>query len=142
MKLEDIQKMIEEDSDLSESNLDRESLKVPYLHAKYYKIFLSELQDLRKVEAQHAKIKKDLTEYFLGKSDDDVYKKKPLDAKIIKNDLDLYLSADDDYAKSLAEMTMQKAKCDMLEGFIKTLTNRGFLIKNAIEFMKFKNGSF
>lgn len=142
MKLEEIQTMIEEDSDLSESNLDRESLKIPYLHSKYYKIFLTEFKDLKRIEKELLKIKKERTEYYLGKASDEVYKTEPLDQKIIKQDLDLYLSSDDKFSEIQTQMFMQKTKVDMLEAFIKTLSNRGYLIKNAIEFIKFKNGSF
>lgn len=142
MKLEDIMAQVEADSNIDHADLDRESLKIPQLHGKYYKIFIEELRFLKSYERDYNILKKDRTEYYLGKSSDDIYKEDPLDFKIIKQDLDLYLDADDKLSTIKAKRDMQKAKVEMVESFIKSLNNRGFQIKNAIDFLKFKNGGF
>jgi hypothetical protein len=50
MNLDEIQKLWEEDSKIDEDNLHTESVKIPSLHAKYYKIFnnILTLKKLRK----------------------------------------------------------------------------------------------
>lgn len=142
MKIDDIMAQIEGDSTIDHARLDFESLKIPLLHGKYYKIFIEELRILKMYDKDYNFLKKDRTEYYLGKSNDEVYKTEPLDSKIIKQDLDLYLDADDKLATLKAKRDMQKAKVEMVESFIKSLNNRGFQIKNAIDFMRFKNGGF
>lgn len=142
MKLDDIVAQIEGDSIIDHAQLDHESLKIPQLHGKYYKIFIEELRVLKMYDKDYNSIKKDRVEYYLGKSGDEIYKVEPLDQKIIKQDLDLYLDADDKLATLRAKRDMQKAKVEMVESFIKSLNNRGFQIKNAIDFLKFKNGGF
>jgi len=140
MKLDDILKMIEVDSIIDNAQLDQESLKIPQLHGKYYKVFIEELRVLKGYDKDYNALKRDRTEYYLGKSSDEIYKEEPLDQKIIKQDLDLYLEADDKLSTLRAKRDMQKAKVEMVEGFIKSLNNRGFQIKNAIDFLRFKNG--
>lgn len=141
MRMSELTQLIEDDSKIDDTKLDLESLKIPYLHAKYYKIFIEELRVLKGIEAQYGKIRKDRIDYYTGKSDDDVYKEFPLDHRILKADLDIYLNADTILCDIESKKSLQDAKVKMVESFIKTLTNRSFTIKNAIEFRKFQVGS-
>lgn len=141
MKLDDLMKEIEADSVLDKNNLDREALKIPSLHAKYYRIYMDAIRLLRAVEQALKDQKKTQSDYYLGKADDQVYKDKPLNFKVIKADLDLYLDADKVYASAVARRDDQRMKVTMLEDFIKTLNNRSFLISNAIQWQKFQSGA-
>jgi hypothetical protein len=140
MKIEDIRDLMEKDSKIDDTALDAESLKIPYLHSKWYSIFIDELRLLRGLEQEYNRLHKEKTEYYLGKADDEVYEKKPLDHKILKQDLDIYLKADDDLMKLESRKILQQMKVEMIESFIKNINQRTFIIRNAIEFMKFKNG--
>jgi hypothetical protein len=140
MKIEDIRDLMEKDSRIDDTALDAESLKIPYLHSKWYSIFMDELRLLRGLEQEYNRLLKEKTEYYLGKADDEVYEKKPLDHKILKQDLDIYLKADDDLMKLESKKILQQMKVEMIESFIKNINQRTFIIRNAIEFMKFKNG--
>lgn len=141
MKIGDITKMIEDDSVIDQAKLDLESVRIPYLHAKYYKIMIDEFKILKGIELEYNKVKKERSMYYMGKCDDAVYKEEPLDHRVLKADLDLYLNADEVMSSLEGKRVLQKAKVDMLESFIKTLSIRGYQIKNAIEFMKFKSGA-
>lgn len=140
MKLEDIQAEIEKDSIIDKNKLDTESLKIPQMHAKYYRYFMDEVKILKGVEFKFREMKKEKTQYYLGQGTDDKYKEKPLGLKVLKQDIDLYLDADPELNELRARYELQKAKVDMLEGFIKTLNTRNFLIKNAIEWQRFQQG--
>ena len=140
MKLDDIQAAIDQDSVIDKNALDREALKIPMLHAKYYRIFMDELRGLKGLESEYRRIKKDRSHYYLGKCDDQVYKDEPLDHKVLKADLDLYIDADHVLIPIRNQYELQKAKCEMLENFIKQIGNRSFQIKNAIDYMKFQAG--
>lgn len=141
MKIGDITKIIEEDSCLDKDDLARESLKIPYLQAKYYKIFIDEFKILKGLTMEYNRVKKERTLYYLGKADDQAYKDEPLDHKIMKTEVDVYLNGDEKLATLEGKMTLQKAKVDMVEAFIKSLNNRGFQIKNAIDWLKFQAGA-
>lgn len=140
MKLDEIQQEIEKDAAISNTNLDTESLRIPLLHSKYYNIFIGELKVLRGVEAEYKKLKKERQQYYLGQADDETYKAEPLQLKVLRQDLELYLDADPKLNELKNKFEMQKMKTEMVEAFIKTLNTRNFLIKNALDFLKFKNG--
>lgn len=141
MKLDELMDSIEQDSKIDKNKLDLEALKIPSLHAKYYRHFMDAIRTLRAVEQSLKDQKKNRSDYYLGKADDQVYKDEPLNFKVIKADLDLYLEADPKYATSVARRDEQRMKVTLLEDFIKTLNNRSFLISNAINYMKFQAGA-
>lgn len=140
MKLEDIQAEIEQDSKINEVNLDHESLRIPQLHSKYYKMYMTEVRILKGIESEFKRVKRDRVLYYTGQASDDKYREQPLHKKILKNELDLYLDADEELSDLKNKYELQKLKAEMLEAFIKTLNTRNFLIKNAIDWIKFKNG--
>lgn len=140
MKLDEIRELMREDSKIDSAALDSESIKIPYLHAKWYDIFVEELRALKGIEQEYGRLVKEKTEYYLGKADDEVYKEKPLNLKILKQDLDVYLKADPDLMRLDSKRALQQIKVDTVESFIKSINQRSFNIRNAIEFMKFKNG--
>lgn len=140
MKFETILEEIENDSIINESKLDAESLKIPALYAKWYRILVTEFRILSTAEAELDSLNKHKTEYYLGRCPDEVYKEKPLNLRIIKSDLDVYLSADPEIVELKQKIKIQRMKVDTVENFIKTLNNRGFNIKNAIDFRRFQAG--
>ena len=141
MKLEEIEAEIEADSKIDSADLDRESLKIPILHAKYYRIFMGEVRLLKGLERDYKVMRLDKTHYYLGKATDEVYAQNPLTHRILRTDVDMYLDADDELSRVRMNMDFQKAKVDMLEGFIKNLSFRNNTIRNAIDFVRFKNGA-
>ena len=59
---------------------------------------------------------------------------------LLKNDLDKYLDADSELIKSLSKLDYYQAMLSYLDSILKTILNRTFQIKNAIEFMRFTAG--
>ncbi len=140
MTTEELLNEIEQDSKIDQAALDIEAIKVPQLHAKYYRLFMEEGKILRAQDARLKELRKIRAEYYLGKADDEVYKKEPLNFKVIKSDLDSYLDADKQLIDLQIKRDNQHAKVKMLEEFLKTINNRSFLISNAISWRKFLNG--
>ena len=104
MNIDEIQTLWEEDSKIDPDNLHQESIKIPALHAKYFKIF-NNITLLKKMEENKLKIlKKEKWLYYSGKADLDVYKKNPFDHKVLKPDIDKYLDADEDIMKSTSKI--------------------------------------
>lgn len=140
MKLDELTEMMKLDSVIDESNLDGESLKISYLHGKWYSLYVSEARVLRTVHNELKALRRTKTEYYLGKATDEVYLANPLHLKVLRSDLDTYLDSDPDLIMLDERVNTQKLKCEMLESFIKSLNSRGFNIKSAIDFLRFKNG--
>lgn len=141
MKLADIEKEIQQDSVIDNANLDTESLRIPLLHAKYYRIFMEELKILKGLEREFRISKKDKIEYYTGRAADEVYQANPLNSKVLRGDVDVYLDADSELSQLRMNMEFQQAKVQLLENFIRNLGFRNNTIKNAIDFVRFKNGS-
>jgi hypothetical protein len=65
----------------------------------------------------------------------------PAKGMILKQDLPIYMDADKDIIDLNLRMAYQMEKIDLLESIIKSLMNRNFQIKSAIDWTKFMQGS-
>ena len=138
--LEMIQKMWEKDSIIDPDNLHTESIKIPSLHAKYYRIFNNILTLKKAQENKYKILKKEKWQYYTGKSNPEVYVEKPFDHKVLKPDLDKYLDADEDLIKCYTKIEYYQMMLSYLESILKTNLNRKYQLKNAIEWSKFIAG--
>ena len=129
-----------QDLTIEESELDRESLRTPYLYDKYLKMYQKTKLHLREVEQKYNEIRLEKHRYYSGNSDPEVYKKSPFGIKVVKQDLELYLNADPDVAKATDLVEYVSAIKDFLEKTLKNVENRNWNIKNAIEWRKFLSG--
>lgn len=144
MKLDELQAMWEKDSDIDRTELGEESLRIPQLHSKYYKLFANERLLLRKMESDCKDLYRLKHEYYSGTISEDDLKNNGWDAfqlKILKTDMPLYLQGDIDIRNSELKIEMQQTKVDFLESIIRNLPARGYQINSAIAWEKFKAGS-
>ena len=129
MTLEDIFELWSKDCDIDRTELGEESLKIAQLHAKYFKIFSTERLSLRKLQSDLKVLKKYKYEWFAGSLDYDDMNElgwEPNPLKILRADIPQYIDAD----KDIIELTLK----------ISYLNSRGFNIKSAVEWEKFKVG--
>lgn len=139
--LEEIQKMWQRDAEIDIDNLHTESIKVPLLHAKYYEIYNNVILLKKKAEQQQKNIRHERYEYFTGKADPEVYIEMPFPKKIRDKDtLQKYLDADDKLSQINLKVEYYSTILDYLESIIKSIHNRTYQIKNAIDFLKFQAG--
>jgi len=129
-----------QDLTIEESELDRESLRTPYLYDKYLKMYQETKLQLRKVQQKYNELKLEKHRYYTGNADPEVYKKSPFGIKVIKQDLELYMSADPELAKAYDLVDYISTIKDFLEKTLKNIENRNWNIKNAIEWRKFLSG--
>jgi len=144
MDITQIRKMVDSDANIDQSNLDLESLKIPQLHGKYLNIFSDEKLILKKLESDRNVLIKNKWEWYTGRMSQEDLKRlgwDPFPLKIMKQDLDVYLLADEDMIKITAKIDYQKEKVDYLESVLKALNNRNWMIRNAIDWRKFLSGA-
>ena len=140
MNLDEIQLSWEEDSKIDEDNLHTESTRIPSLHAKYYKI-LNNVLLLKKLEENKFKqLKKEKWQYYTGKADPEVYIDKPFDHKVLRQDVDKYMDADEDLIKILNKIDYFQVMLNYLDSILKIINNRTYQIKNSIEWQQFIRG--
>ena len=70
-----------------------------------------------------------------------IYQEKPFDLKILKQDIPTYLESDEDLIQAKHKVDYHNAMCDYAESVCKMMNNRGFQIKNAIDWKRFMEGS-
>jgi hypothetical protein len=143
MELSNIKQMASKDMPIDGTELDIESLKIPQLHNKYLNMFHDEKLILCKTETDYKSLLRTKWEYYTGKLDQEQLNYYGWDVfpfKILKNDIQLYLDADDDLIKLKGKMQYQKEKVSYLESILKSINNRQWSIRGAIDWRKFISG--
>lgn len=143
MKIEAIHDLWQEDSQIDRTELGEEECKIPQLHHKYFKIFSNERLLLRKLTADLKQLKLAKWEFYtMGPTEDSVSKgwELPPQGKILRADAGQYVEADRDIIDLSLKIGLQEEKIELLESIIKSLNNRGYNIRAAIDYLKFTSG--
>lgn len=144
MKLDDIHSLWADDCNIDRTELGEESLRIPKLHSKYLRMYSEERMLLRKLEEERKELVKLKHDYYRGILPEEDLKANgwtPFQLSVLKSDVPLYLDADQDVIKLNLKISVQQEKVDTLEAIVRSISNRGYLIKNAIEYEKFKVGA-
>jgi hypothetical protein len=141
MDLEKLQEQADKDLKINDTELDLESLKTPQLHNQWMKHLTKYKLMLSRAETEYSILKKDKWEYYTGKADASVYAQKPFDLKILRTDIDKYLESDEDLQKAKQKIDYLNTTVDFLDRTIRQIANRGFAIKNAIDWRRFTSGA-
>ena len=141
MDLEQLQDLADKKLKINDTELDLESLKTPQLHNEFLKHLTKFKLMLSRAETEYNVLKKDKWEYYTGKADAYVYALKPFDLKILRTDIDKYLDADIDLQKAKQKVDYLETTVDFLDRTIRQIANRGFAIKNAVDWRKFTSGA-
>jgi len=131
------------DSKISKTELDDESIKTSLLHSKYLKFYSTEKLSLYKLEAEYKILFKLKNEYYAGTLDLQTIKERgwePNSKIILKSDINTHIEADSDIQKLSLKMGLQREKIYALESILKSVSNRGFQISTAVNYMKLMNG--
>ena len=139
--LEELFDVWSEDSKVDRTELGEESIKIPQLHHKYYKMVSTERLVMIKLQEDLRVLKKDLFEYYNGNMSieelrERQWEQNPL--KILKSDITTYIDSHKQVVDSNLKIAYAKEKVEFLESVIRTLNNRGWQLKNAIDLEKFK----
>jgi len=141
MDLEQLQELVDKDLKINDTELDLEALKTPQLHNKYMKYLTKFKLMLSRADTEYNVLKKEKWEYYTGKAPAEVYALKPFDLKILKTDIDKYLDSDEELQRQKQKVDYLQTTVDFLDRTIRQISNRGFLIKDAIDWRKFTSGA-
>ena len=141
MNLDQIQEMWQKDSVIDPDNLHDESLKIPQLHSKYYTVYNTITLLREKARTSYSKIKLERYNYYTGKAEPEVYAEEPFPYKVREKDaIQRHMDADDKLIKIDLKIKYYDSTLKFLEEIIRTISNRTYQIKNAIEWHKFQAG--
>lgn len=143
MNADEILDMWNLDAKIDDVELDRESLNTPNLHGKYLKLLFNQKIRLRSLRLKQKQLSTTLQEYYRGElnNPEDLKEigREPWPKTVLRQDLSSYVDSD----KEMIALTTKIAYCeevvDLLAEILKIINNRGFQIKNAIEWRKLTN---
>jgi hypothetical protein len=149
MTIDEIFAEWDKDSKIDRTELGRESLEIPKLHNKYYRIYINEKMKLIKQEANLKQLMAHRHDFYSGNIDNETLNdlgwreewEKIGRRTILKADIPRYLESDELIVNQQLKIAAQKEKVGLLDSIIKSLVNRGFNIKAAIDFAKFQSGA-
>ena len=124
----------------NEEHLDSESLKNQQIKAKYLEYKTRYQLLLQKANGDYQRMYREKWEYYGGKADVKIYVAKPFDLKVLKGDLAMYISSDEEIIALMDKIGYLEVVIKYIDGVIKSIDNRGWDIKNAIEWKKFEAG--
>ena len=143
MKLEEIQELWNRDREIDISELATESIRIPQIHDKYLKIYVDEKIKLRKLQLNLAKISKMKSDYYSGRMSQEELDRlewQPFLVKVLKPEVNSYVESDDDIIKLKETIALMEEKINYIDSVIRMINNRGFQIKSAIDWIKYKDG--
>ena len=141
MNLDELKLQVQNDLQINDEHLDTESLKNQEIKATYldhksrYELLLF------KAKGDYKRMYREKWEYYGGKADAKIYASKPFDLKVLKTDLSVYITSDEDIINAENKIGYLETVVDYIKGVIKSVDNRGWDIKNAIEWKKFEAGA-
>ncbi len=136
--------MWEQDSRIDETNLGRESTRVPTLHAKYL-VYLSKVKlQLRKAESDYFNTRRLKYRYYRGEMTQQELEDNEWvqwqGNKPLKNEMDEFLQCDQHLIELEDKIEYFKTVIYTLEQILRSINSRTWDIKTAVEYMKFTNG--
>ena len=140
MNLDELKLQVQRDLKVDDEHLDTESLKNQEIKATYLDHKSRYELLLYRAKGDYKRLYREKWEYYGGKADAKIYATKPFDLRVLKTDLGVYISADDEIIDAENKIGYLETVIDYIKGVIKSVDNRGWDIKNAIEWKKFEAG--
>jgi hypothetical protein len=145
MNLEFLKEEWSKDCVIDETKITQASLGTAKLHSKYLNILVETKQKITLEKHNLNKIKKLKTRYYKGELTKPELEKYGWDQyqynKPLKSELNDILDGDDDVIQKKEQIEYLETKLYFLESVLGSLRNRGFDIKNAIEWGKYLLGN-
>lgn len=145
MTLDEILDMWEDDARINEAKLGSESSNTPLLHSKYLRLLMENKLKLAKFDSDIDELRQVKFRYYRGELTQEELKqygwKQWAYAKPLKNEMEEFLKGDSDLVKLKLKAQYTRSIVDTIESIMIQVKARDWQIRNAIEHMKFINGS-
>jgi hypothetical protein len=143
MKIDQIIQSWKEDTKIDDLNLDIESTRIPNLHSKYLSFLSDERIRLRGFQSQRRTLVGKLKTFYSGSAtqeDLEFLNKEQFLGKTLKNEIMFNIETDELVIDIDAKISAQEVKVMALEEIVKSINNRGYQIKNAIDWRRLTVG--
>ena len=143
MTLETLKSEIQKDSLIDSTELAKEALRTPTIHAKYLAIHADLKVAYQKLQNAFAIMRLRKWKIYSGKASKEElteWGEEPFELDVLKTALDKFMDADPTLLKIKTDISDAEVKVKMVEDFLKVLSNRNYAIKSAIDWNKLVNG--
>ena len=140
MNLDELKLQVQRDLKVDDEHLDTESLKNQEIKATYLDHKSRYELLLYRAKGDYKRLYREKWEYYGGKADAKIYASKPFDLKVLKTDLSVYITSDEEVIDAENKIGYLETVVDYIKGVIKSVDNRGWDIKTAIDWKKFEAG--
>jgi hypothetical protein len=124
-------------------NVSSEGRRIPELHSKYYKLYVTEALRLKKARSDLKVLTQLKSTYFKGEMDLIELKKygwEPQNLKLLRSDVPQYVEADPEIIKKTLAVGFLEEMVAYLESIVKQINNRNFVLKTIVDWDRFING--
>jgi hypothetical protein len=125
---------------IDHEHMDQESYKNQIIKPKWLDQRSKFQLLLIKANGDYQRMYRQKWEYYGGKSDAKVYVAKPFDLKVLKSDLSMYITSDEEVIAMADKIGYLEAVIKFIDGVIKSIDNRSWDIKHAQDWKKFESG--
>lgn len=144
MNIEEIQNAWEADSAIDDNYLGEASTTTPKLHAKYIRLLIGTKLKHTKYKTDYNVVRKNKFRYYRGELSrqelQDLGWEQWQGVKPLKNEMDEFLSGDDDLNKMGVRIEYLEAMIYLLESILGQIRSRDYQVKNGIEWKRFLAG--
>ena len=125
---------------IDQEHLDQEGFKNQVIAPKWldYRTRFKSL--LIKNKGEYQRLYRQKWEYYGGKSDAKVYVAKPFDLKVLKTDLHMYITSDEEIILLADKISYLETILEFIDGILKSIDRRGWDIKNGQDWKRFEAG--
>lgn len=143
MTLEEIINEWTVDSKVDDLNVDLEGAKVSKLHSKYVRLLSENRSLLRGYQINRRILERNLREYYLGTASQELLQelgRTPYLQRVLKNEVMLFVEADDSLIKIDIKIAKQQEKVDVLLEIMKSISSRNFSLKLVVDWKRLMVG--
>jgi len=133
MNLQHIQEQAARDIRIDSSNPNKTAVNVPMLHMKYLDLLTD--SQLKCIALKHKYDSEYKKKYLYYRNDYNVVLKN-------KAEIDIFMAGDEELAEFYLKLEYEKKKANYLESLVKQIAGLSFLIRDIIEWDKFKAGGY
>ena len=145
MTLDDLHDLWDQDCNINDNHLDRESVKTPNLHAKYIRFLIQHKMKLAALHTEYKLMRQRKFRYYrgeMGKQElEDLSWTQWQGNKPLKNEMDEFLEGDSDLNKITIKCEYIKGMIEALESILGQIKASDWQIRNAIQWKQFIAGS-
>lgn len=143
MKLSAIIEAWKIDTQIDDLNIDKESVRISSLHAKYLEWLSGERSSSRALQIKKNQTIKDLRDYYLGVSSQEKLAdldRLPFAERVLKNEVMTFIDSDQLMIELNSRISAQDEKVEVLLEIMKSLNQRNFHLNNATNWRKLMLG--